>query len=183
MVYRFKPDDFVEYTGNSPFEFVLSSNLDRRQLNESQRALLAAENVDANFGTNQYRKDKGIVTQAAAAKMFKVSVASIKTAKEVLENATPEDVKRIRDGDVRVSAIKKKLDEAKAKAEAEARANAPQPAPTEPATPVAVDPNEKIKKKLRDCSTGRTKTVEKTRAEWDEDERKLEEEARAIAID
>jgi ParB-like chromosome segregation protein Spo0J len=182
-VYRFKPEDFVEYTGNSPFEFVLSSNLDRRQLNDSQRAILAAENVDADFGYNQYRKDKGVVTQDAAAKMFKVSVASIKIAKEVLRDATPEDVQRIRKGDVRVSAIKKKLDEAKEKAEAEAKAaSAPggEPAVT-PAAPL--DPNERIKRKIHDCNTGRSKTVTKTRAEWDEDDRKLEEEARVVQVE
>jgi hypothetical protein len=197
--YRFKPEDFVEYTGSDPLEFVMATNVHRRQMNESQRALVAAGLADATFGANQYSRIR--VTQEAAAKMLNVSVALLKIAKEVTGKASKEQIDEIMAGKKKVSAVKKAIDEAeKAKAEAEAKAkakaqSAPQFAPQstgEPDTatgspPIApsapLDPNEKIKVKVRNETTGRWKTVEMTRAQAAELQKKEEEEARKAQVE
>jgi hypothetical protein len=89
----------VEYTGDDPVAFVLSKNLHRRHLTESQRALVASklatlpahrptvENKCANLRTySQDAGNKGItaqsgaVPQAEAAKMLNVSKRQVQNA-------------------------------------------------------------------------------------------------------
>jgi ParB-like chromosome segregation protein Spo0J len=110
--------EFVEYDGDDPIQYVLSLNLFRRHLDAGQRALVASnmaqlpayrpvENKCLNSGTSQ----------AQAASLLNVSRDSVQKAKKVQENAIPEVVEKLRDGEISLNAASKvsKLPEAEQK--------------------------------------------------------------------
>jgi hypothetical protein len=101
--FSLKEENFRPYTGNDPLGFVISANLHRRHLNESQRALIAGKVVTAKLGDNQHKKG---FTIEDAAKTFKVSEASVKTAKQVEEKAAPEIKEKVQKGELRLNAAK-----------------------------------------------------------------------------
>ena len=116
----------IEFTGNDPLGFVLSKNLHRRQLSESQRAAIAAEianmrrgynkqeeyanlrisqsqshkgvATDGNFGKESKSTDLPRISQKEAAKMMNVSQRSVNTAAKILKEASPEVVQQVKDG-------------------------------------------------------------------------------------
>lgn len=95
-----------EYEGNDPLGFVISHNLRRRHLSESQRAMVAAKL--ANLGDGQ-RSDHAAqtcapVTQDTAAQMLNVSPRSVETARQVQSQAVPELSAAVDAGKVSVSA-------------------------------------------------------------------------------
>src|SRR5262249_9687621 len=61
-----------DYTGNDPVGFVVSANLHRRHLNESQRAMIAAKLVTTRLGDNRWRVGQSI-DQPTAAQLLNVS--------------------------------------------------------------------------------------------------------------
>ena len=114
--YRFKETDFRQFdpkTQGDPLAFVVSANLHRRHLNESQRATIAAKLVTTKEGYNQY--NRASVTNEQAAKMLAVSEATVKMAKEVAQKAAPEINKMVQNGELRLGAAKKLLSIAKKK--------------------------------------------------------------------
>jgi ParB family chromosome partitioning protein len=101
--YDGKPEELVN--------FVLSLNLHRRHLSESQRAMVAAKIANLNHGDNQYTtKECSIehstpaVTVEAAATQLNVSPMSVRRAKKVKDHGAPELVAAVDRGDVSVSA-------------------------------------------------------------------------------
>lgn len=95
-----------EYEGDDPAAFVVSLNLKRRHLSESQRAMVAAKletlkqgrpNKDANLHDSS-------VSRSEAASLLNVSPRSVATAKKVEEQAEPELVEAVANGQVSVSA-------------------------------------------------------------------------------
>jgi len=72
-------------------KFVLSLNLHRRHLNESQRAVIATKIANLGEGRPQKTtsKDVVIVSQSDAATLMGVSVTSVQRAKKVLAKAAP----------------------------------------------------------------------------------------------
>jgi N6-adenosine-specific RNA methylase IME4/ParB-like chromosome segregation protein Spo0J len=91
--------------GKDPVAFVVSANLARRHLSESQRAMAAVEL--ATFGHGGDRRSSGKFagwSQERAAKDLNVSERSVRTAVEVKEHGAPELVQAVRRGDVSVSA-------------------------------------------------------------------------------
>lgn len=96
-----------EYDGDNPVEFVVSLNLHRRHLNESQRAMVAAklanmaqgERTDIEPSANLQK-----VSQSDAAKLLNVSTRTVAAAAKVKEEASPEVVKAVECGSVSVSA-------------------------------------------------------------------------------
>jgi ParB-like chromosome segregation protein Spo0J len=105
--YKLKEENFRPYTGSDPVGFVISANLHRRHLNESQRASIAGQLVTTKLGDNQH---KGGFTIKDAATTFRVSQASVKKAKEVAEKAAPEVKEMVRQGTLRLGAVKEVLD-------------------------------------------------------------------------
>jgi hypothetical protein len=101
--HRLKEENFRTYSGSDPVGFVISANLHRRHLNESQRALIAGKLVTTRLGDNQHKKG---FTIEDAAKTFKVSEASVKTAKQVEEKAAPAIKEKVRSGELRLNAAK-----------------------------------------------------------------------------
>src|SRR3954453_18196652 len=51
---------FTVYTGNDPISYVVSVNLRRRHLNESQRAMVAAKLATLQLGDNQHSEGPSI---------------------------------------------------------------------------------------------------------------------------
>jgi N6-adenosine-specific RNA methylase IME4 len=97
------------YKGNDPLGFVISLNLKRRHLDESQRAVVAAKIANLKLGDNQHRKEGppiggGSVSAADAAKMLNVGKRSVERAKQVIDDGTAELQQAVERGDVSVSA-------------------------------------------------------------------------------
>ena len=89
-----------------PLLFVISKNLSRRHLDESQRAMIGAR--ASNLGHGQKKADSGIplsaTTQAEAARNFKVSADSVKAARVVIDKAAPDRRDSVRAWHTRSSA-------------------------------------------------------------------------------
>lgn len=107
----------VDFTGVDPLGFVISHNLHRRHLTESQRASVAAKLANMRVGDNQHsggganlpdllgnKPDSAPVTISQAADMLNVSERSVKTARKVVEKGAPELVAAVDEGRVSVSA-------------------------------------------------------------------------------
>jgi N6-adenosine-specific RNA methylase IME4 len=105
---------YREYSGDNPLQFVTSMNVRRRHLNESQRAMIAARL--ANMGWGGDRKSTPIsqenqvanlplepISQERAAEMLNISSRSLRSAKQILETASPEVVAEIDAGNLAVS--------------------------------------------------------------------------------
>lgn len=88
---------FTEYDGAEPLAFVVSHNLHRRHLNESQRGMVGAKlaNLQKGGEAGVHKTNSAIallppVTQAQAAEMLNIGVDSIKRSKQVLKDGIPE---------------------------------------------------------------------------------------------
>ncbi len=121
---------FEVYTGSNPVGFIVSSNLKRRQLNESQRALIATRL--ATLGRGQRTAFAGVpspsddlmrkiadldsmMPQAVAAAALNVSKRSVQSARVVLEHGTPELIRDVEEGRVAVSTAARTLKPSKPK--------------------------------------------------------------------
>jgi hypothetical protein len=90
-----------------PLAFVISANLHRRHLNESQRAVVASKLVTTKFGDNQYKGNA--ITQETASKLLNVSVAQIKVADKLHEKGAPAVIEAVVSGKKRLGAVKSLL--------------------------------------------------------------------------
>lgn len=96
-----------EYLGDDPVGFVVSLNLHRRHLTESQRAAVAAKLANMPLGGAQYRSanlQTDQISQSDAANLLNVSTRSVASAKKVIEEAAPELVQAMDEGRASVSA-------------------------------------------------------------------------------
>lgn len=99
-----------------PFAFVVSVNIKRRHLNESQRAMVAAKLANMRQGSRtdlQPSAHVREVSQPDAAKMLNVSVRSVQNAAAVVREASPELVKQVERGEVSVSKAAKEIKQSK----------------------------------------------------------------------
>jgi N6-adenosine-specific RNA methylase IME4 len=98
---------FEEYQGDDPIAFVISANLQRRHLDTSQRAMVAAKLANMRQGERTDLQPSGNlpkVAQPVAAKMLKVGERSVRHATAVLEQAVPALAAAVEAGTVKVSA-------------------------------------------------------------------------------
>lgn len=95
------------YRGKDPLGFVVSKNLHRRHLDTGQRAMAAAR--FANLQTTKGLEIRASV--ASAASLFRVSVRSVDTARDVLSNGAASLIAAVDAGDVAVSAAAEVADE------------------------------------------------------------------------
>lgn len=103
---------FETYTGDDHLAYVISLNLQRRHLDESQRAMVAAR--IANLGKGRPRFNPQIcgfieekhpaVTQKQASNMLNVGERTVQHAREVLDEGAPELVEAVERGEASVSA-------------------------------------------------------------------------------
>lgn len=94
---------FEVFEGADPVAFVVSKNVARRHLDESQRAIAAAKIAVLQRGDNQHASIEA-PSQAKAATLLNVSRSGVQRAREVLTDGTPELVKAVEAGRVSVSA-------------------------------------------------------------------------------
>jgi N6-adenosine-specific RNA methylase IME4/ParB-like chromosome segregation protein Spo0J len=96
---------FVEYDGGDPLGFVLSQNLHRRHLDESQRAMVASRIANMRQGERNLQPSANLlkVSQAEAAKRLNVSERSVTFAALIEKQATPDLVHAVEQGKIAVS--------------------------------------------------------------------------------
>ena len=150
---------FEPFTGSDEetLRYVISLNLHRRHLDESQRAMVAAEVATRKHGERGPSKKKegsidpsfgepaAGVSVAEAADALSVGEASVKRARKVIDKGTPELQDAVRDGTVAVSRAAKLADKPPDEQVAEVEAaKAPKPKRPRPAAPVLPEPDEVI---------------------------------------
>src|SRR5262249_39991766 len=84
-----------------PISYVISRNLRRRHLDESQRAMVAAKLATLQLGDNQHSEGPSI---EEASRLLNVGHASVERAKTVQRAGAPELVQRVERGAISVSA-------------------------------------------------------------------------------
>jgi len=113
---------FVEYTKDDPFQFVISKNMHRRHLDESQRAVIAARIANMPLGGALYRSanlpTENHISQSDVAKMFNVSERTIRSVKAV-ERDVPELIPEIENGNISVNKALEKIKDEKKKVKIE----------------------------------------------------------------
>lgn len=93
----------VEFKGDDPLAYVLSKNLKRRHLNDSQRAMVASKLATLKKG--QKKADASIAaSQSEAAASLSVSRESVQRARKVVESGVPQLVQAVESGEVSVTA-------------------------------------------------------------------------------
>jgi hypothetical protein len=108
---------FRQFTGSDPLGFVISHNLHRRHLTESQRAMVAAKWAGLKHGgtgANQYKRAESPIGDSAkqsetktrdeAAKLLSVGTSSIDRAKKVIKGGISLLQDMVQCGDVSISA-------------------------------------------------------------------------------
>ena len=105
---------FSKFTGEDPAGYVLSLNVHRRHLDESQRAMVATKLANMRSGHRsdiqpaanlpEVRPATPPVSQVGAAKLLNVSARSVRDAGAVVKTGVPELVKAVERGDAAVSA-------------------------------------------------------------------------------
>jgi N6-adenosine-specific RNA methylase IME4/ParB-like chromosome segregation protein Spo0J len=96
--------NFDEYTGDDPLSFVISLNIHRRHLDESQRAMAGAKFANMRQGTRTDLAQICAMSQSEAAARLNVSRRSIQYAKQVSEHGVPELIAAVEKGGISVSA-------------------------------------------------------------------------------
>jgi hypothetical protein len=98
--------EYVEFDGKDPLPFVVSRNLCRRHLSESQRAMVAAAIIELQ------RKDNGRseITISDAAQQLNVSPRMVNQAVKIINEGTEQDVKDIMSGEKKVRAVVDEID-------------------------------------------------------------------------
>jgi hypothetical protein len=94
---------FEPFRGDDPVAYVISRNLRRRHLDESQRAMVAAKLATLKRGDNQH-SPIGETSQAEAAELLNVGKRSVERAAEVRDHGASELVNAVERGAVSVSA-------------------------------------------------------------------------------
>jgi N6-adenosine-specific RNA methylase IME4 len=103
--------EFLPSEDGDPLQWVISKNLKRRHLNESQRAMVAAKLANLKHGGD--RSDQAAnspvapVTQSTAAKMLNVGDRSVRDAVVVKGKAAPELIAAVEQGKIAVSVAAK----------------------------------------------------------------------------
>src|SRR5262245_51904964 len=92
---------FTAYTGDDPVAYVVSLNLRRRHLDESQRAMVAAKLATLKLGDNQHSEGLPI---GRSSELLNVGERTVARAREVQEHGAPELVQAVERGAVSVSA-------------------------------------------------------------------------------
>lgn len=104
----------VEFTGTDPLRHVLALNASRRQMNETQRAMVAARLANMKSGDPDSQRHGGQICPPSvsledAAKMLGVSRRSAVSARKIINETAPEVVAACDAGTLKLNAALKKL--------------------------------------------------------------------------
>jgi 16S rRNA G966 N2-methylase RsmD len=104
---------YREYMGDNPLSFVISLNLKRRHLNESQRAVIAAKLANMNWGGDRKSEKNKVpidtlISLEQAAELLNVGRATVARVKAV-EREAPELVEKIERGEMTTHEAEKKV--------------------------------------------------------------------------
>jgi N6-adenosine-specific RNA methylase IME4/ParB-like chromosome segregation protein Spo0J len=94
---------FDWWEGSDPVAFVVSMNLHRRHLSESQRAMVAAKAATMQQGARTDIAQICAMSQPEAATLLNTSRRSVQSARHVIDHGTPELVQAVERGTVPVS--------------------------------------------------------------------------------
>ncbi|MBN8740705.1 MAG: hypothetical protein BGP24_14760 [Lysobacterales bacterium 69-70] len=98
---------FTQFVGKDALAFVISENLSRRHISESQRAMIAAKLSNLADGVKANSKGAPIgapsVPQPLAAEMLNVSRRVVQRANVVKSHGTPELVAKVESGEMSVN--------------------------------------------------------------------------------
>jgi len=97
---------YENYKGDDPLSFVISLNLKRRHLSESQKAMVAQSIANRVVGKPNSANLHDNVSLEDAAEMMNVSRRTTATARKVVEEGQPELRQAVEAGKVTVSAAK-----------------------------------------------------------------------------
>jgi hypothetical protein len=102
---RARADELRQYAGDDAAAFVVSLNLHRRHLTESQRGMVAARLANMTEGGDRVSDQSanlhsGAVSRSDAAEKLSVSPRTVATAAKVQAEATPEVVRAVEAGAV-----------------------------------------------------------------------------------
>ena len=89
--------------GYDLLEFVLAANVERRQLNISQRSMAAARLEGYGHGGDRTEAQDGKLSLAELAARFRVSSSSIRLGRTVIENCDPSVIAAVESGEIAVS--------------------------------------------------------------------------------
>jgi N6-adenosine-specific RNA methylase IME4 len=92
---------FEQYAGDDPVGYVISLNLKRRHLNESQRAMVAAKLATLRCGDNQHTEGLPI---GRSSELLNVGERSVARAREVIDRGAPELAAAVERGQISVTA-------------------------------------------------------------------------------
>jgi N6-adenosine-specific RNA methylase IME4/ParB-like chromosome segregation protein Spo0J len=95
---------FTVYTGDDPVSYVVSLNLRRRHLDESQRAMVAAKLATLKQGARTDLSPIGEMSQGQAAALLNVGKRSVERAAEVRDHGAAELIHAVERGAVSVPA-------------------------------------------------------------------------------
>jgi len=96
-----------EFIGGDPLGYVLSVNLHRRHLNESQRAMVAAKLATMPRGRPRKNAEISAISQSDAARLLRVDRRTVQHATAVRDKGVPELAQRVERGEVSVSVAAK----------------------------------------------------------------------------
>lgn len=111
---------YVEFTGDDLVAFVISMNMRRRNLSESQRAMIAANLANIPHGGDR-KSDQSVnspieqVSQKKAAELMQVGVKSVGDAKAVLESGDKKLIEDVKSNAKSVSKAAKEIRASKPK--------------------------------------------------------------------
>jgi hypothetical protein len=149
----------AEWDGTgSPLKFIISMNLHRRHLTESQRAKIAVDmhktGKSAGTQTAEESSQKSGITLVEAAEAMGVGERTVRDAKFVLEQGTPAEIDAVQKGEAAVSTLAREIHSGKpAKERAASRKKKEKPAnkvTTAPKTAEAPPPPLPAKKSTRE---------------------------------
>lgn len=106
---------FREYVGKDPRGFVISLNLERRHLNEAQRAMVASKLANIRHGGDRKSvQDANLpidtTSQAQAADLLNVSTRSVTSAKKIIKDGDESLIQAVESGDISLSAAETVLE-------------------------------------------------------------------------
>lgn len=95
------------WLGGDPLAYVISLNLTRRHLSESQRAMVGARIATLQHGGDRSKSPIGGLTQEQSAEKLNVGKKSVERARAVLDSGTPELIEAVERDEIAVSAAEK----------------------------------------------------------------------------